>query len=162
MFAALAFAVFQQPSDAAMMYEESWDAGDTNGWEGNTISSVVTRSAVFGNPAGSLATRRDLSPPTSDIGARVSDPAAEDDYTGEVGWKISFDVYYETGNYVDTWLRFRYQDSGFNGWHLDVADAFPASWESYLVTIDPTWTDGQAAANGWCGRNGEDRFPGNS
>jgi len=53
------------------------------------------------------------------------------------------------GTYPDTWLRFRYQDATFNGWHLDVADAFPSSWESYSVMFDPSWTDAQATGNGW-------------
>jgi hypothetical protein len=63
-------------------------------------------------------------------------------------------VFYDTGNYIDTWLRFRYQDAGFNGWHLDAANVFPNIWQSYSVTFDPDWTDVEAAANGWVDETG--------
>jgi hypothetical protein len=107
------------------------------------------RDGTFGNPAGSLVLRRILDPPVFDLGATTELPAASGDYTGVPMWMVSFDVYYQTGAFSDTWLRFRYQDSSFDGWHLDVADAFPASWESYSVMFDPSWTNGEAAANGW-------------
>lgn len=145
----LAIGLFALTASAAMPYAEDWSAGDTNGWTGNTTSSVVIRDATFGNLAGSIVTRRELSPPEFDIGATTELPAASGDYTGAPAWMISFDVYYDLGNYVDTWLRFRYQDSTFNGWHIDVADVFPNSWQNYSVMFDPSWTDGDAISNGW-------------
>jgi PEP-CTERM motif len=139
---------------AATVYSEDWTAGDTNGWIQNTASSVLVRDAGFGNPAGSLAVRRDLSPPIFDIGATSNLPQVSGDYTGAASWTFSFDVFYATENYVDTWLRFRYQDGTFNGWHLDVADVFPSSWQSYSVTFDSTWSDVEAAAHGWVDETG--------
>jgi hypothetical protein len=140
---------FSLPAVAAVAYSEDWSAGDTNGWIQSTTSSVVVRDAAFGNPAGSLAVRRDLTPPIFDIGATTTLPQVSGDYTGAPSWTLSFDVFYETGNFIDTWLRFRYQDATFNGWHLDVANIFPNSWQSYAVTFDPNWSDVEAAANGW-------------
>ncbi len=139
---------------AATAYSEDWTAGDTNGWIQSTASSVLVRDAGFGNPAGSLAVRRDLTPPIFDIGATTNLPQVSGDYTGAPSWTFSFDVFYGAGNYVDTWLRFRYQDGTFNGWHLDVENVFPNSWQSYSVTFDSTWSDAEAAANGWVDETG--------
>ena len=148
-FATTIIAFCARSAVAAVAYSEDWTAGDTNGWIQSTTSSVVVRDAAFGNPAGSLAVRRDLTPPIFDIGATSALPQVSGDYTGAPSWTLSFDVFYDTGNYVDTWLRFRYQDATFNGWHLDVANVVPASWQSYSVMFDPTWSDVEAAAKGW-------------
>lgn len=134
---------------AASAYYETWSAGDTNGWFANTTSSVVVHDVTEGNPAGSLATRRDLTPPIFPIGAATDLAAATGDFTGSASWTVAFDVLYDSGAFSDTWLRFRYQDATFNGWHYDVADAFPAGWQSYSVTFDPFWSDATALANGW-------------
>lgn len=142
-------AVLAVPTLAAVPYSEDWSAGDTNGWIGSTTSTTVVRDAGTGNPAGSLAIRRSLAEPIFPTGATSELAAVSGDYTGAPAWMISFDVRYEIGNFVDTWLRFRYQDATFNGWHLDVADAFPNSWQSYSVMFDPSWTDAEATAAGW-------------
>jgi len=71
-------------------------------------------------------------PPIFDIGATTNLPQVSGDYTGAASWTFSFDVFYSAGNYVDTWLRFRYQDGTFNGWHLDVENVFPNSWQVTL------------------------------
>ena len=151
---AILIAFFARSAVAAAAYSEDWSAGDTNGWIQNTTSSVLVRDAGFGNPAGSLAVRRDLTPPIFDIGATTNLPQVSGDYTGAPSWTFSFDVFYSAGNYVDTWLRFRYQDGTFNGWHLDVENVFPNSWQSYSVTFDSTWSDAEAAANGWVDETG--------
>ena len=147
-------ALFARSAVAAVDYSEDWAAGDANGWIQSTTSSVVVRDGAFGNPAGSLAVRRDLGEPISIIGATSELPQVSGDYTGASSWTFSFDVFYDTGNYVDTWLRFRYQDSTFNGWYLDVADLFPNSWQSYSATFNPAWSDAEAAANGWVDETG--------
>ncbi|TWU17469.1 hypothetical protein [Bythopirellula polymerisocia] len=130
-------------------YSENWDVGDTNGWMQSTTSSTVIRDNTEGNPVSSLAVRRILSQPIFDIGVTTDLAAVSGDYTGVPTWMLSFDAKYDVGNYSDTWLRFRYQDSTFEGWHLDVADVFPNSWESYSIMFNPGWTSVQAAANGW-------------
>jgi hypothetical protein len=134
---------------AAFAYNEDWSAGNTNGWFGNTTSSIVLRDGTEGNPAGSLVTRRDLTPPVFAIGAATDLAAVTGDFTGATSWTVAFDVQYDTGAFSDTWLRFRYQDATFNGWHYDVTDAFPAGWQSYSVTFNPFWSDATALANGW-------------
>jgi hypothetical protein len=153
-FVIIAVALFARSAIAATVYSEDWSAGDTNGWIQSTTSSVVVRDAGIGNPAGSLAVRRDLTPPIFDIGVTSNLPQVSGNYTDAIAWTFSFDVLYDIGNYVDAWLRFRYQDATFNGWHLDVADVFPNSWQNYSVTFDPSWSDLEAAANGWVDETG--------
>jgi hypothetical protein len=49
---------------------------------------------------------------------------------------------------------FAIEDGTFNGWHLDVADVFPTVSKDYSVTFDSTWSDVEAAANGWVDETG--------
>ncbi len=153
-FVIIVIALFARSALAAVDYSEDWTAGDTNGWIQSTTSSVVVRDGAFGNPAGSLAVRRDLNVPISIIGATSELPQVSGNYTGASSWTFSFDVFYDTDNFVNTFLRFRYQDSTFNGWYLDVADLFPNSWQSYSATFNPAWSDAEAAANGWVDETG--------
>jgi hypothetical protein len=111
--------------------------------------ALAVRDATFGNPAGSLATTRILVQPIFDIGAATELPAVTGDFTGSPSWTVSFDAFYDAGAFAQTWLRFRYENSGFNGWHYVVANTFPAGWQSYSVTFDPTWSDAEATAHGW-------------
>lgn len=142
-------ATLASSAQAAVPYSEDWSAGGVNGWQGSTASSVVVRDSGIGNPSGSLAIRRDLSPPVFPTGATSELAALSGDYTGASAWMINFDVLYASGNFTDTWLRFRYQDATFDGWHLDVANVFPNAWQSYSTMFDPSWTNLQATANGW-------------
>ena len=148
---ALACAFAAGSSFAATDYSETWSAGDTNGWISNTTSTVVVRDAAVGNPAGSLASRRDLSadPSFAIIGATTELAAASGSYLGSPAWTISFDVLYDLGAFTDALLRFRYQDGTFNGWVFDVENAFGAGWHHYSVSFQSNWTDVQATANGW-------------
>jgi len=140
---------------AAVPYSEDWSGGtDTNGWQQGTTSTTLLRDDTTGNPVSSLVLRRILAAPIFDLGATSELPAVSGDYTGAPMWMVSFDVLYDQGNFADTWLRFRYQDPTFDGWHKDVADVFPNSWESYSVMFDPSWTDGEAMANGWVDETG--------
>jgi hypothetical protein len=145
----LFIATSARSANAAVPYSEDWSAGDTNGWIQSTTSSTVVRNVGIGNPADSIAIRRDLMPPIFPTGATSELPAVSGDYTGVPAWMVSFDVFYDIGNFADTWYRMRYQGPANNGWHLDVADAFPNSWQSYSLMFDPSWTDAQATANGW-------------
>jgi hypothetical protein len=145
----LVVALMSGAAIAAVPYSEDWSAGDTNGWQQSTTSTNWSRDNVEGNPAGSLVLRRILDAPIFDLGATSELPAVSGDYTGAAAWMVSFDVRYDVGGFSDTWLRFRYQDPAFAGWHKDVADVFPNSWQSYSVMFDPSWTDVEAAANGW-------------
>ncbi|MCA9212280.1 MAG: hypothetical protein KDB27_04380 [Planctomycetales bacterium] len=138
-----------QPVSAAGPYSEGWDGGDTNGWIPSTTSSVVVNDGTDGNPAGSLAVRRLLADPIFDTGATTELAALSGDYTGSQAWMLSFDAKYDTGDFADTWVRFRYQDSTFNGWHKDVSDIFTNAWQSHSVMFDPTWSNAEAIANGW-------------
>ena len=66
-------------------------------------------------------------------------------------WNIKVDLAFINGNFRDAWLRFRFQDSTANGWHISLEDTnfFDAPWQSYSVTFDTTWDDVTAMANGW-------------
>jgi hypothetical protein len=147
--ATVAFALMTGAVMAAVPYSEDWSAGDTNGWQIGTTSTTLLRDDTEGNPAASLVLRRILEAPIFDLSATTELPAVSGDYTGAPAWMVSFDVRYDTGGFTDTQLRFRYQDSTFDGWHKEVADVFPDSWQSYSVMFDPSWTDAEAAADGW-------------
>jgi hypothetical protein len=134
---------------AAVPYSEDWSGGvGTNGWMEGTIATTVIRDVGFGNPADSLVLRRSLNP-ALDLSTTTDLAAVQGDYTGQPSWMVSFDVYHDIGNYTDTRFRMRYQNAGNNGWSKSVANAFPASWQSYSLMFDPSWSDAQAGANGW-------------
>ncbi len=147
--ASLVTALITSAAMAAVPYSEDWSAGGTNGWQQGTTSTTLLRDDGEGNPAASLVLRRILDAPIFDLSATTELPAVSGDYTGAAAWMVSFDVRYDTGGFSDTWLRLRYHDATFEGWHKDVADVFPNSWQSYSVMFDPSWTDVEAAANGW-------------
>jgi hypothetical protein len=147
--ASLVAALIAGAAIAAVPYSEDWSAGDTNGWQQGTTSTTLLRDNTTGNPAASLVLRRILAAPIFDLSATTELAAVSGDYTGAPAWMVSFDVLYDVGGFSDTWLRFRYQDATFDGWHKDVADVFPNSWQSYSVMFDPAWTDVEATANGW-------------
>ena len=75
------------------------------------------------------------------------------DYSGVFAdglWSISVDLSFNSGNFTDAWLRFRFQDSTANGWHISLGeDVFDSTWETYSILFDTTWSDATAVANGW-------------
>ena len=146
--ATLAFASLAGGASAATDYFEGWNAGSTADWRANTIDSTVVQIGVGGNPDGYLASRGPA-PGTFPIGALTELVVATGDFSG-FHWTASFDAQQFLGQATDLALRFRFQDSTFNGWRYDFADLPDSSgWKSYSVTFDPGWSDAQAVANGW-------------
>ncbi len=136
---------------AAAPYSQTWSGTDTEGWEGNTTSSEVVHDGTSGNPAGSIVTRRSLSPPVFDIGATSGTVAETSGSFSGSPWTVSFDLLLDTGKFSGVSLRYRYQGPTFNGWSFPFAGPFDDYnvWKNYSVTFDPAWTDAQAMAQGW-------------
>lgn len=147
----LAIFVCAAPAQAASAYSQTWSGSSTEGWEGNTTSSVVVFDGGVGNPAGSIASRFDSSVSIFDIGFTSGNvPATSGSFTGSP-WQVSFDVQLNAGKFTDVWLRYRFQDSTFNGWRHSLTGPFDQYniWTNYQVSFDPGWSDAQAVANGW-------------
>ena len=133
---------------AATIVSDNFDAG-LNGWTGNTTQTNVSNPLTGGNPNGYLITDN-LGNNTS-FGA-VGSVNTGADYSGvfiDGIWNISVDLNFANGSFNDAWLRYRYQDSTANGWHISLTDTFSPSWNNYSVSFDTTWSDAEAMLNGW-------------
>ncbi|RZL01999.1 MAG: PEP-CTERM sorting domain-containing protein [Rubrivivax sp.] len=144
---ALVAACLTLPAVAATSgYRETWDtAGDLAGWVGNTIDSAASNPGAGGNDGGYLETAR---AGAFSIGADTELPAATGSFGTQI-WTAQVDLIGLTGTTSDVWLRFRFQDSTFNGWRYRLTDQLTGTWQTHAVTFDPTWTDAQAQAHGW-------------
>jgi hypothetical protein len=143
---ALAATCLALPAMAATNYTQTWDnAGDLAGWQGNTIDSVVSNPGAGGNGGGYLETARSGA---FSIGADTDLPAVTGSFGSQV-WTAKVDLIGLTGTTSDVWLRFRYQDSSFNGWRYRLTDTLTGSWQTQSVSFDPTWSDAEAQAHGW-------------
>ena len=135
---------------AATAVVDTFDAG-IGTWSQNTTDTTVGHSAAGGNPGGYMTTDNLSANPIqfNVIGAANSAP----DYSGVFAdglWNISVDLSFISGNFTDSWLRFRFQDATANGWHISLGeDVFDADWETYSILFDTTWSDATATANGW-------------
>lgn len=138
-------------AQAASAYSQTWSGASTEGWEANTISSVVVFDGGVGNPAGSIATRFDGTVADFDIGFTSGSIAETSGSFAGSQWKVSFDLQPNVGKFDNVWLRYRYQDFTFNGWRHAMTGPFDqyGTWTTYSVTFDPSWSDAQAMANGW-------------
>lgn len=147
----LAVLVCAAPAQAASAYSQTWSGTTTEGWEGNTISSVVVFTGSVGNPAGSIASRFLPSAGDIDIGFTSGNIAATSGSFSGSPWQVSFDVQLNEVNFTDVWLRYRFQDFTFNGWRHALTGPFDKynTWTNYQVSFDPDWSDAQAMANGW-------------
>ena len=132
---------------AASTVSDNFDAG-LGSWIENTSQTTNTHQVTGGNPSGYLFTDN-----TGSFGAMGASNLGSD-YSGVFAdgiWNIKVDLAFINGNFRDAWLRFRFQDSTANGWHISLEDTnfFDAPWQSYSVTFDTTWDDVTAMANGW-------------
>lgn len=144
--AACLFAAALPAAAATSGYTETWTGqGNLAGWGPNTIHSTVVNPGVGGNPDGYLETRRSGA---FEIGAMTDLAAATGDFGGMV-WTANVDLIGLAGTTSDVWLRFRYQDASHNGWRYRLTGALANSWQTFSVTFDTTWSDLEAAANGW-------------
>jgi hypothetical protein len=141
---------------AASAYTQPWSGSSTEGWEGNTISSVVVHDAGVGNPAGSIASRYDSRPAAFDIGFTSGNGADTSGSFSGTPWNVSFDLQLNEGKFSDAWLRYRYQDFNYNGWRYALLGPFDQydTWTHYDLSFDPSWSDAQAMANGWTQESG--------
>ena len=126
---------------------DTFDA-DIGTWSQNTTDTTVGHSAAGGNPDGYMTTDN-LAANTGIIGATNTGA----DYSGVFAdglWNISVDLSFVSEGFTDAWLRYRFQDSTANGWHISLGeDIFDSTWETYSVTFDTTWTNAMAVGNGW-------------
>lgn len=134
-------------SQAASNVYDNFDAG-LGSWIENTSETTNSHNAAGGNPNGYVFTDN-----TGSFGAMGALNTTAD-YSGVFAdgvWGISVDLAFINGNFSDSWLRFRYQDSTANGWHISLEDTnfFNSPWQSYNVVFDTTWDDATAMANGW-------------
>jgi hypothetical protein len=134
---------------SATVVVDTFDAG-IGTWIQNTTDTTVGHSATGGNPGGYMTTDNTSSAGSiGSIGAQNTGA----DYSGVFAdglWTISVDLSFIDGEFVDSWLRFRYQNPTNNGWHISVGeDSFDSNWETYSVTFNTTWSDAAAIANGW-------------
>ena len=136
------------PAQGAGAYSETWDGqGNLAGWQANTIHSTVVNPGAGGNPGGYLLSRRsgDFS-----IGADTELAAATGSFAGAPKWTASVDLNEFEGDAGPVWLRFRFQDSTYNGWRYMLSDGLATdAWATYSVAFRPTWSDAEAMAAGW-------------
>jgi len=130
-------------------YSEGWNvSGDLAGWNPNTTQTNVEVIDSGGNPGGYLHSYGNVAG-SFDVGAVYSGSELTGDYGGQI-WQVSFDINYLSGRFDDAWLRYRYQDSSYNGWIYDLTDVFnQGEWQSYSVAFDSSWSDTEAVAMGW-------------
>jgi hypothetical protein len=146
---------------AAQPTTETWDdeALLTNGWVGNTTSSVLVYVPNGGNPDGFIQARRDG---PFDIGALI-DADDSSDFTGDYAAAgingASFDLNLiqvdqpgseGVGIPVRAWLRFR-SGASVDGWRYEVdLGGIPFdTWGSHAVAFNPTWDNATAIGAGW-------------
>ena len=134
---------------AASAVFDEFNAG-IGGWSPNTIETNVGLSPAGGNPGGYLLTDNLGDSTSFGVVGSVNQGA---DYSGDFAdglWTISVDLNFIRGEFNDAWLRFRYQNATFNGWHYSLTDTIVNdTWNSYSVTFDTTWTNAEAELNGW-------------
>ncbi len=144
--AAALLALAAAPSLAATSgYSETWDGqGNLADWFGSTIHSTVVNPGVGGNPDGHLLIRRGGA---FAIGATTDLDAVDGSYAGN-SWTVKVDLAQIEGTVSDVRLRYRYQDSTYNGWSFQLAAAL-GGWSTKSVTFNADWSDADAMLNGW-------------
>lgn len=132
-------------SKAATAVSDNFDT-DIGSWIGNTSNTSISHVATGGNPGGYLET---TSTARNVLGAVNLAP----DYSGVFAdgtWTLKVDLSFISGTYSDARLRYRYQDSTSNGWHISLEKSnFSTDWTNYSVIFDTSWDDATAIANGW-------------
>ena len=144
------FACLPGISQAATAVSDTFDTG-IGSWGPNTTETTVAYSVAGGNPGGYMTTDNLLSASTFNVIGATNTGAAYSGVFTDGLWTISVDMSFVNGDFTDSWLRYRFQDSTANGWHISLEDTnfFDSTWQSYSVTFDTTWDDATAMANGW-------------
>lgn len=145
-------------ASAATSCIDSWDVpGDLSGWGPNTVWTNVTVADTGGNPDGYLYTEStmDLQMPGTPYrgyaGAKTEKEECIGDFTYAQTVSVSFDLKVFVNEPDDNvYLRFRYHDASYNGWHYILTDEpVMNEWVTYTVTFNPNWTDSEASSAGW-------------
>ena len=140
---------------AADNYSQTWSGGSTENWTANTSDSTVTHILGSGLPPGSLYAHTNGN---FDYGFfNGTDTALKGSFAAGL-WTVSLDLAVGLDS-AHNWLRFRYQDSTFNGWRYDFGALAGQSsdnilWHALSVSFDTTWSDAQAMAHGWSQEGG--------
>ena len=128
----------------SVVVAEGWDSGGVAGWVGST-GSVVTVEAVGGNPDGHLrADNNGL------VGAQTSDPPWIGDWAAAGVTDLTLDLKFLTSDLQEPFVRLR-RDGATIGWYfvLEPLGTNDGVWHSYLVPVNPWWSDEQAQSMGW-------------
>ncbi len=137
-------------AQASAYYTETWDSGSLAGWTVNTTASNVVVVTSGGNPGGYLHTwGTGLVIGTLDIGAQTYKPIFTGDFSAKGIIGVSVDTKFISGSFDGAWVRFRYQDSGHNGWVYPLTSTYQTNWQTFSFSLNPGWTDTQARAAGW-------------
>ncbi len=137
---------------------EEWTV-DLTGWDTGTTSTSLAHSPTGGNPDGHALLRKNLGGAFDEIGIRTTAlPDFLGDYSG-VG-TVTVDINMFNSSVLDAQVRFR-RGVAENGWNFSFGPIAPNAnlWESYSTGLfDPTWSDVDAAANGWVQESGAPSF----
>jgi len=142
--------IYANMAQAATIVVDTFDA-DIGTWGPNTSETTTGHSAVGGNPDGYMTTDNLSSASAFNVIGATNTGANYSGVFADGLWTISVDLSFVNGDFTDSWLRFRYQDSTANGWHISLEDTnfFDSTWQSYSVTFDTNWSDADAIVNGW-------------
>ncbi len=146
---------------AAVGTNDTWDDGQLHGWQGNTAWTEVAVVNTGGNPGGYLQSVCTLEGnPTVSPGAITEEDRYTGNYTSAKINRVAFDLNVVSGQFEWIWLRIRYHDFTYNGWHypLSIKKMPIGGWVHYEVSFDPNWTDAQAMAAGWEQENRSSSF----
>jgi|GEM_PF-3554066 len=125
-------------------YHEGWNKGSLAGWFANTTMTTVEVRDAGGNPAGYL-----FSYGEDFAGATTNLDEVSGDYTAGGIYKVSFDLWFISGDVNGAWFRVRYKDDTYNGWRYPLAEPSTSGWNTYAIEFDPTWSDTEAMDAGW-------------
>lgn len=150
--AALVFGLIASVSVARADYIETWSNGTTEGWGSVGSNLFSDNPGSGGNPGGWLRGVRGANPIFS--WSTGSGGAFNGNWNTLFGTQLtlSYDLFIEDGGSNELRMVLR-NSSGTTDWRYDWVLGTPQvnanGWVPYSAPIDTTWTDAQAAANGW-------------
>lgn len=127
---------------------DDFEGGNLSEWWTNTDLVRMELRHSGGNPGGFIyATQQ------KNLRTYVWIANNQKDYVGNYlasgSRKICIDLLFISGQFNEMWLRLRYRDSRYNGWHYPLPGQFKSDkWQSFCVEIG-SYTDADAKARGW-------------
>jgi hypothetical protein len=129
-------------------YADTWNnPGNLAGWIPNTIYAIVQQVNGGGNPVGYLSSDDNNG---GYAGAVTEKWQFKQHFDPTTTISVDLNVFSGLANISHIYLRFRYHDSGNNGWMYELNK--PSSmnvWNTYTITFNPNWTDAEAISAGW-------------